>query len=229
MTEKQVTSEVKEFTQEEVNNLVEKALANQSVQTLINNSLNYYPSIKAKITNLRALITKSLGGEFTKGTTPVQVLQLVMEELKTVITFTIENSEFKALSHFHGNSNVIEVSQAVGESLFSITTININEGNFEYEWHSNPLYDVNELSNSSEIKANEVELKWSACSTCTTVCDTIQNLGCGIASTLACMMACAPIGTLACPIICAAVFILLCTGDNKILCGPGCKSLGYCK
>lgn len=33
MSEKQVTSEVKEFTQEEVNNLVEKALANQSVQT----------------------------------------------------------------------------------------------------------------------------------------------------------------------------------------------------
>ncbi len=70
MTEKQTKSGIKELSKNEVNNLVEKALANESVQTLINNSLNHYPAIKAKYTDLRALITQSLGGEFTKGTTP---------------------------------------------------------------------------------------------------------------------------------------------------------------
>lgn len=226
MAENQV-SEVKELTQEEIKGLVNKALANQSVIALINNSLNHYPAIKAKSTDFSALITKSLGGEFSKGQTPVQVLTLVMEEIRTVITFTIQGAEFKAVSHFHGNSGVIEGAQAVGENVFPIVTINISGEDFEYEWHTNPLYDVNELRNST-VQANEVEPKWSACSTCTTVCDAIQNLGCGMTGTLACMMACAPIGTIACPLICGAVFILVCLGDNKIICGPGCKSLGYC-
>lgn len=226
MTEKQTKSGIKELSKNEVNNLVEKALANESVQTLINNSLNHYPAIKAKYTDLRALITQSLGGEFTKGTTPVQVLTLVMEELQTVITFTVENAEFKAVSHFHGHSSVIEVTQSVGVNLFPIVTIKINGEYFDYEWHTNPLYDVNELRSSTQN--NELNLLWSNCTICTTVCDTIQGLGCTLAGTAACMVACAPIGTVACPFICAAVFGLVCLSENKITCGPGCKSLGFC-
>ncbi|MFJ7981378.1 hypothetical protein ACIQ1D_13940 [Lysinibacillus xylanilyticus] len=226
MTEKQVTSEVKELEKNEVDILVDKAFANKSVQTLINKSLNHYPSIKATSTDLRALITQSSGGEFTKGTIPVQVLTLVMEELQTVITFTVENAEFKAISHFYGHSSVIEVTQAAGENLFPIVTIKINGEYFEYEWHTNPLFDVNELRSSTQN--NELNPMWSKCTICTTVCDTIQGTGCTLASTAACIMACAPIGTLACPFICAGVFALVCYSENKVTCGPGCKSIGFC-
>lgn len=62
-----------------------------------------------------------------------------MDEIRTIITFTIDSAEIKATSNFLANLDVVEVTQAIGENLFPIENISISEEGYKYEWHTNPL------------------------------------------------------------------------------------------
>lgn len=219
--------EVYELTGVEVEQFVEKALSDQSVVKLIEHSINYFS--KQKSNGYKELISKTFGGKFDRGNMHVEVLTLVLDDLNTVITYAIEGVSVRAISNIY-EGNIINTFQAVGDKVYSIVTINTKDENLEYEWHKNPLFDYKTIKNEVTPKYSEggASIQVSSCDVCQNVCNGIQGMGCGLLGTAACMVACAPIGTAACPFICAALWGLKCLGDNILLCGPSCKSLGFC-
>lgn len=219
--------EVYELTGVEVEQFVEKALSDQSVVKLIEHSINYFS--KQKSNNYKELISKALGGKFDRDNMHVEVLTLVLDDLNTVISYAIEGVSVRAISNIY-EGDIINTFQAVGDKVYSIVTINTKDENLEYEWHENPLFDYKTMKNEVAPKSSEggASIQVSSCTVCQNVCNAIQGMGCGLAGTAACMIACAPIGSVACPFICAALWGLKCWGDNILLCGPSCKSLGFC-
>jgi hypothetical protein len=230
MMEEKNTINFEEVEGRELEKLKEKALSNQSVQALVSYSLDNYFSQK-KGQQLKELLTEVQGSKYTRGETPIKVLSLMFEEINMNISFSIEGTELKVT----GNIFVDGLShslQAVEEKVYPILSLKAQENGYEVDWHENPLYDSEELKNIKFIdtaqEAESASIQVSKCSVCSGVCNFVQGMSCGLTGTMACSVACAAIGGPACILICGAIWGVKCFSDNYLICGPTCKSLGYC-